>query len=57
MPELAPQVRQQGGHKPSGAELWPDHDWSVPTDLDTLRHRVLEAPDQSRYGRAKDGPR
>ena len=31
-------------------------DWTVPTDYDTLRARVLPVPDQSRYGTATEHP-
>lgn len=56
MPELRPEQRAAGGHTSLDAEPWPDHDWSIPTDAATLRHRVLPVPDQSRYGHATTDP-
>lgn len=53
MPYIAPQVRAQGGFV-NMAEPWPDYDWSAPTDMATLRHRVLVPPSQDRYGHARD---
>lgn len=53
MPSLSKEGRAQGAFT-NDAEPWPDHDWSVPTDMATLRHRVLPTPDQTRYG---PGPR
>ena len=53
MPYLAAPVRAQGRPWADDAEPWPDHDWSVPTDAATLRHRVLPQPDQGRYGRGR----
>ncbi|CAI9417188.1 hypothetical protein [Nocardioides sp. T2.26MG-1] len=50
MPYITKEQRGQGGFS-NDADPWHDHDWSVPTDLATLRHRVLPAPDQTRYGR------
>lgn len=38
------------------SETWEDHDWSVPTDLNTLRHRPYPTVDQSRYGHATTDP-
>lgn len=56
MPSLTKQQRAQGGFA-DDAEPWPDHDWSVPTDAATLRHRVLPTLDQrARYGHATDSP-
>lgn len=54
MPYLAAPVRAQGRPWADSAEPWPDHDWSIPTDAETLRHRVLPLADQSRYGTARD---
>lgn len=53
MPYISKEQRAQGAFV-NDAEAWVDHDWSIPTDLDTLRHRVLPTPDQARYGRASD---
>ena len=49
MPYISKEQRAQGSFV-NDAEPWPDHDWSIPTDIFTLRHRVLPTPDQSRYG-------
>lgn len=51
MPYISKEQRAQGAYV-NDAEPWPDHDWSIPTDAITLRHRVLLAPDQTRYGHA-----
>lgn len=53
MPYLPAAVRAQGRPWADDAEPWPDHDWSIPTDAATLRHRVLPQPDQGRYGKGR----
>lgn len=55
MPELAAAVRAQGGFTAADVEPWPDHDWTIPTDAATLRHRVRATPTRT-YGHAKTDP-
>ena len=50
MPEMTPAKRASGGWVGDLSEPDEDTDWSVPTDLETLRRRRLPRPDQSRYG-------
>ncbi len=56
MPYISKEQRAQGSFV-NDAEPWPDYDWTIPTDIFTLRHRVLPAPDQSRYGNAHEQQR
>lgn len=49
MPELPAARRAQGAYT-AETDLWHDHDWTTPTNLETLRHRPLPTPNQTRYG-------
>lgn len=61
MPYITPAQRAQGpyasGRMPDPHDGGPcDCDWSVPVSAARLQHRVLPAPDQSRYGTATTDP-
>lgn len=49
MPEMTKGRRASGGWV-GDLDVDHDRDWSIPTDLETLRRRPLPSPDQSRYG-------
>lgn len=57
MPGISKERMAQGGYKPDVVTPDPDRDWTIPVDAHTLRGRVLDVPDQSRYGHATDEPR
>lgn len=57
MPYMSKETRGGGPHAYAPVEPWPDHEWSSNCPehpgghtAEHLRHRVLPAPDQSRYG-------
>lgn len=57
MPGISKEKMAQGGYTPDRVAPDPGRDWTAPTDAQTLRRRVLDVPDQSRYGHATDTPR